>query len=68
VAPRTYHSVATLLPDGRSSPAEVASAGVAPPIIRVTVAVASSPREITDAVSCSVEEFIRDAAKRIDSE
>jgi hypothetical protein len=34
----------------------------------VTVAVASSPREVTDAVSCLLEEFIRDASKRIDSE
>jgi len=34
----------------------------------VTVAVASSPREVTDAVICLLEEFIRDASKRIDSE
>jgi hypothetical protein len=34
----------------------------------VTVAVASSPREVTDAVSEWLQEFVRDALKRIDSD
>ena len=33
----------------------------------VTVAVASSPREATDAVSQWLQDFLGDAAKRIDS-
>lgn len=34
----------------------------------VTVAVASSPREVTDAVRQRLQDLIRDAPKRIDSE
>lgn len=34
----------------------------------VTVAVASSPREVTDAVSEWLHEFVRDALKQIDSD
>jgi hypothetical protein len=34
----------------------------------VTVALASSPRDLTDAVSQWLHEFVRDAPKRIDTE